>query len=110
MKNITLILTSLLLVFAVSCTDDFDEINEQPDALSVDDVSAKFFVTSVQQKVFRGDIFKLWYGDVFAADQYSGMFAGGHSDYGFTGDFGWDYNSALTDFGSWGPPSPTKFM
>ena len=105
MKNITLILTSLLLVFVVSCTDDFDDINEQPDALSVEDVSAKFFVTSVQQKVFRGDIFKLWYGDVFAADQYSGMFAGGHSDYGFTGDFGWDYNSALTNFGSWGPYS-----
>ena len=46
MKNITLILTSLLLVFVVSCTDDFDDINEQPDALSVEDVSAKFFVTS----------------------------------------------------------------
>ena len=105
MKNITLIFTCLLLVSAVSCTDDFDEINEQPDALSVDDVSAKFFVTSIQQKVFRGDIFKLWYGDVFAADQYSGFFAGGHSDYGFTGDFGWDYNSALTNFGSWDPYS-----
>lgn len=103
MKNITLILTSLLLVFTVSCTDDFDEINEQPDALSVDDVSAKFFVTSIQQQVFRNNIFKLWYGDVFHSDQFSGHFAGGHSDYGFAGDFGWDYWNALTDNGSWGP-------
>ena len=105
MKNITLIFTSLLLVFAVSCTDDFDEINEQPDALSVNDVSAKFFVTSIQQKVFRNDIFKLWYGDVFHSDQFSGHFAGGHSEYGFAGDFGWDYWNALTDNGSWGPYS-----
>lgn len=103
MKNITLILASLFLVFTVSCTDDFDEINEQPDALSVDDVSAKFFVTSIQQKVFRNDIFKLWYGDVFHSDQFSGHFAGGHSEYAFAGDFGWDYLNALTDNGSWNP-------
>jgi hypothetical protein len=103
MKKINLIFTSLLLVFVVSCTDDFDEINEQPDALSVNDVSAKFFVTSVQQKVFRNDIFKLWYGDVFHNDQFAGHFAGGHSEYAFAGDFGWNYWNALTDNGSWGP-------
>ena len=105
MKNITLIFTCILLLSAVSCTDDFDEINEQPDALSVDDVSAKFFVTSIQQKVFRNDIFKLWYGDVFHSDQFSGHFAGGHTEYVFAGDFGWDYWNALTDNGSWGPYS-----
>jgi hypothetical protein len=105
MKKLILIFTSLLLVSTTSCTDDFNEINEQPDALSVSDVSAKFFVTSVQQAVFRNDIFKLWYGDVFHSDQFSGHFAGGHSDYGFAGDFGWVYWNALTDNGSWGPYS-----
>ena len=69
MKKLILIFISLLLVSTISCTDDFNEINEQPDALSVSDVSAKFFVTSVQQKIFRNDIFKLWYGDVFHSDQ-----------------------------------------
>ena len=43
MKNINIIVC-LSLIFAVSCTDDFNEINEQPDALSVSDVSAKFFM------------------------------------------------------------------
>ena len=105
MKKLILIFTNLLLVSTISCTDDFNEINEQPDALSVSDVSAKFFVTSVQQKVFRNDIFKLWYGDVFHSDQYAGHFAGGHSDYAWGGDFGWNYWNALTDNGSWGPYS-----
>ena len=105
MKKLILIFTSLLLVSTISCTDDFNEINEQPDALSVSDVSAKFFVTSVQQKVFRNDIFKLWYGDVFHSDQFAGHFAGGHSEYVFAGDFAWDYWNALTDNGSWGPYS-----
>ena len=105
MKKLILIFISLLLVSTISCTDDFNEINEQPDALSVSDVSAKFFVTSVQQKIFRNDIFKLWYGDVFHSDQFAGHFAGGHTEYGFAGDFGWDYWNALTDNGSWGPYS-----
>lgn len=105
MKKIILLFTGLLLVSTISCTDDFNEINEQPDALDVSDVSAKFFVTSVQQKVFRNDIFKLWYGDIFHSDQFAGHMAGGHSDYVFAGDFGWDYWNALTDNGSWGPYS-----
>ena len=105
MKKLILLFTSLLLVSTISCTDDFNEINEQPDALSVSDVSAKFFVTSVQQKVFRNDIFKLWYGDVFHSDQFAGHFAGGHSDYAWGGDFAWNYWNALTDNGSWGPYS-----
>ena len=58
MKNIILIFTGLLLVFSISCTDDFNEINEQPDALSVSDVSAKFFVTTLQQKLYRDNVFE----------------------------------------------------
>ena len=51
MKNRILIIATLFLGFAVSCTDDFNEINTQPDALSTDDISAKFFVTNIQQKL-----------------------------------------------------------
>jgi len=44
MKNRILILcSSLFLATFLYCTDDFDEINTQPDALSTDDISAKFF-------------------------------------------------------------------
>jgi len=51
MKNKFLkILSVLLFIFVASCTDDFNEINERPDALAATDVSAKFFVTDTQQK------------------------------------------------------------
>jgi len=44
MKNRILILCgSLFLATVLSCTYDFDEINIQPDALTTDDISAKFF-------------------------------------------------------------------
>ena len=64
MKNIILLLTGLLLVFSISCTEDYDEINDQPDALSVSDVSAKFFVTTLQQKLYRDNVYELWYGRI----------------------------------------------
>ena len=59
MKNIILLLTVLLLVFSISCTDDYDEINQQHDAHSVSDVSAKFFVTTLQQKLYRDNVFDI---------------------------------------------------
>ena len=53
MKNkILIICSSFLIATMLSCTDDFNEINTQPDALSTDDISAKFFVTNIQQKLF----------------------------------------------------------
>ncbi len=43
MKNKILILMGLVFVSFYSCTEDFNEINERPDALTAEDVSAKFF-------------------------------------------------------------------
>ena len=108
MKNRILILATLFLGFAVSCTDDFNEINTQPDALSTDDISAKFFVTNIQQKLLRPTMIPLWFGDVIHADQFSGQIANGFSGnsmdldpHAWNGDLGWVYNSFYTDLGCW---------
>ena len=97
MKNRILILTSILLGLTVSCTDDFDEINEQPDALSVSDVSAKFFVTSLQKDLFKPTAGPLWFGQIFHQDQYAGQHSGGHSQYAWDGNFGWEYTGWLQE-------------
>jgi hypothetical protein len=109
MKNRILILYgSLFLATVLSCTDDFDEINIQPDALSADDISAKFFATNIQQKLLRPTMVPLWFGDVIHPDQFSGQTANGYSghslglnDHAWNGDLGWVYNSFYTDLGSW---------
>ena len=97
MKKINVIFTSLFLIVAFSCTQDFDEINEQPDALSVEDVSAKFFVTTLQQKLFKPEATPVWFGQIFHQDQYAGHHAGGHSQYGWDGAFGWEYAAWLQE-------------
>jgi hypothetical protein len=101
MKNKILIMASIILATVFSCTDDFNEINEQPDALTSNDVSAKYFVTTLQQKLYRSTTVPLWYGDLLHPDQFCGQWAMGHSSYAWNGDFGWDYFSVLTDLGSW---------
>ena len=110
MKNKILILCGSLLFIAtfLYCTDDFDEINTQPDALSTDDISAKFFVTNIQQKLLRPTMIPLWFGDVIHPDQFSGQIANGYSGHSlgldphtWDGDLGWVYNSFYTDLGCW---------
>ncbi|MDG1272117.1 MAG: SusD/RagB family nutrient-binding outer membrane lipoprotein [Flavobacteriaceae bacterium] len=96
-KNRNLLLLGLFLGVMVSCTDDFNEINVQPDALAVSDVSAKFFVTSLQKGLFKPPALPLWYGQIFHQDQYAGQHAGGHSQYIWDGNFGWEYASWLQE-------------
>jgi len=99
MKNefLRLLGVSIFLGLLVSCTADFDEINEQPDALAVTDVSAKFFVTSLQKGLFKPAALPLWYGQIFHQDQYAGQHSGGHSQYLWDGNFGWEYASWLQE-------------
>lgn len=102
MKNsIILICSSFLIATTMSCTDDFNEINTQPDALSTDDISAKFFVTNIQQKLLRPTMIPLWFGDVIHPDQFSGQTANGWAGSDWNGDLGWVYNSFYTDLGCW---------
>ena len=99
MKNKILIIIGFF--FVVSCTHDFNQINEQPDALSTEDVSAKFFVTTVQQQLLRPTMVPLWFGNVIMPDQFSGQSSNGWAGSDWTGDLGWVYNSFYTDLGCW---------
>ena len=66
MKNKLLIFCSIFFIATViSCTDDFNEINEQPDALSASDLSAKYFVTDLQQGLWGANTFGMWLGQHF---------------------------------------------
>ena len=101
MKNKILILSCIVFATVFSCTDDFNEINQQPDALSTSDVSAKFFVTTLQQQFLRPTMVPLWFGDLIHPDGFSGQISNGYANSDWTGDLGWAYNSFYTDLGAW---------
>ena len=93
MKNkIFIIFTSLLMASFISCTNDFDEINTRPDALTASDISAKFLVTDVQQKLIAQNTFGVWLGNMLHPDLFSGQSAQGFAQSDWTGESGWSYN------------------
>ncbi len=98
MKNKILILSSLLMAFVISCTDDFDEINEKPDALLSTDVSAKFFVTDTQQRLFAPNRTPFWRGTILQSDRFAGHFAHGYSSSFISGENGWAFNFWFQEF------------
>lgn len=97
MKNKILILSSVLLSLIFSCTEDFNEINERPDALTSNDVSAKFFVTNVQTGLFAPNRYPYWRGPIIHVDRYSGQTTFGFSACWWSDGLGYDYSAGYTD-------------
>ena len=97
MKNKILILLGLVFVSFSSCTDDFNEINERPDALTAEDVSAKFFVTNTQTGLYAPNRYPYWRGPIIHADRYSGQTAFGFSACWWNDGLGYDYSAGYTD-------------
>jgi hypothetical protein len=95
MKNRILLLI-FSVFFVISCTSDFDEINERTDALTAADVSAKYFVTNVQTGIYAPNRYPYWRGPVIHVDRYSG-----HTTFGFkacwwSDGLGYTYSAGYT--------------
>lgn len=85
----------------LSCTGDFDEINQNPNGFTVDDVSAKFFITEPQYKLYGEDRFPYWRGQLIHSDRYAGHFTFGHDGCWWSDGLGYNYSSSYTN-ATWG--------
>lgn len=95
MRNSIFIL-GLLLTLVVSCTDDFNKINEKPNALTASDVSAKFFVTNLQTGLFAPNRYPYWRGPLIHADRFAGQHAFGYSRNWWNDGLGYNYHAGYT--------------
>lgn len=90
-------LVILTVLGAFSCTDRFDEINKNPQSITADEASAKFFLTTTQAKLYGPGRFEYWRAQLIHADRYSGQFTFGHSGSWWSDGLAYDYNSGYTD-------------
>ena len=93
-KRILLLIFSVF--FVISCTTDFDEINERSDALTAADVSAKYFITNVQTGIYAPNRYPYWRGPIIHVDRYAG-----HTTFGFkacwwSDGLGYTYSAGYT--------------
>lgn len=86
----------MILVLA-SCTSDFDEINTNPNNISTEDASAKYFLTGVQFKLYAPDRYPYWRAQLIHADRYAGHFTFGFNGSWWDDGLGYTYNSGYTD-------------
>ena len=97
MNNRILILLFSFFAVLYSCTEDFNEINEKPDALLASDVSAKFFVTNTQTALFAPNRYPYWRGPLIHFDRFAGQHSFGFASNWWSGGLGYDYHSGYTD-------------
>ena len=94
-------LIALLFVAMAACTSDFEEINKNPNAITADEASARYFLTNVQYRLFAPDRFPYWRAHLIHADRYAGHACFGHHGSWWSDELGYSYSSSYTD-ASWG--------
>ncbi|MEA1886227.1 MAG: SusD/RagB family nutrient-binding outer membrane lipoprotein [Bacteroidota bacterium] len=98
MKNIY----KIFIVFAIAllagaCTEKFNEINTKPDSFTVDEVSAKFFITSPQVNLMAPNRYPYWRAHLIHMDRYAGHVCFGFSGCWWSDELGYSYSSGYTD-------------
>lgn len=97
MRYIKFLMIVLLSGVAISCTDDFDEINTSQTGFTADEVSAKFFLTSAQVRLYAADRFPYWRAQLIHSDRFAGHFTFGHNASWWADGLSYSYNAGYTD-------------
>jgi hypothetical protein len=97
MKIYRLTLIFLLTFVAFSCTDKFDEINKNPESITADEASAKFFLTSTQADLYGPGRFEYWRAQLIHADRFAGQFTFGSSGSWWSDELSYSYNGGYTN-------------
>lgn len=88
-------LSCMAMIF--SCTKNFDEINTDQNGFLSDEVSAKFFLTDTQYKLYSPDRFPYWRAHLIHADRFAGQFTFGFNGCWWSDGLSYTYNSGYTD-------------
>jgi len=84
----------LILTVVFSCTSEFEEFKVNPDQLTGEDVSAKYFFTNTQVKIWAPAFWDFFWGSYVYGERY-----GGYTGIGFKGNWEPDevcYNADLS--------------
>ncbi len=95
------ILPIIILFGFSSCTKDFLKINSNPNAISPDEASAKYFITNAEYPLYAPNRYPYWRGQLIHADRYAGYFDFGANHCWWSDELGYKYSSGYTD-ATWG--------
>lgn len=99
MKPYKIILPLIFALGLFGCTKNFEDINKDPNAITADEASARYFITVPQFKLFAPDRYPYWRIHLIHCDRFAGHFLFGHNYSWWNDGLGYSYNSAYTDAG-----------
>jgi len=96
-KTIYKISTVILLIFLSAGCSDFQEINQRPDAFTSDEVSAKYFLTGTQIRLYAPDRYPYWRAQLIHADRFAGQITFGMKGSWWNDGLGYNYSGGYTN-------------
>ena len=96
-KSLKIFIALFAVVILTNCTDNFSEINTKPDSFTQDEVSAKYFLTTPEFKLYAPDRYPYWRAHLIHVDRYAGQYCFGMKGSWWDDELGYSYNSAYTD-------------
>ena len=101
MKRYRLLFIFLIALGMASCTEDFAEINKDPNAITKEEASARYFITDPQYQLYGPDRYPYWRAHLIHTDRYAGYFTFGFNGSWWSDELGYSYSSGYTD-AAWG--------
>lgn len=101
MRKYNIILILFLVFGFTSCTEDFVEINTNPNAITSSEASAAYFLPKAQYKLLSPDRYPYWRAQLIHADRYAGYFTFGFHNSWWSDELGYSFHGGYTG-AAWG--------
>jgi hypothetical protein len=87
----------LIAAGLAGCTKDFEEINKDPNAITADEASARYFITVPQYKLYAPDNYPYWRAMLIHADRFAGYYTFGDNYSWWSDELSYAYSASYTD-------------
>ena len=88
----------MLIAFGLAgCTKQFEDINKDPNAITSDQASARYFITVPQYKLYAPDNYPYWRAQLIHADRFAGYFTFGDNYSWWSDELSYTYHGSYTD-------------
>ncbi len=100
MKNIIYLFISGILLSIFACTSDFEKINTNPNAITPEEASARYFITKAEYKLYAPSRYYYWRANLIHADRFAGYFCFGNHGSWWNDELGYKFHGGYTQ-ASW---------
>ncbi len=97
MKPYRFFLIILIAAGLAGCTKDFEELNKDPNAITAEQASARYFITVPQYKLYAPDNYPYWRAQLIHADRFAGYFTFGDNYSWWSDELSYAYSLSYTD-------------